>query len=70
MNEFVDEFIGIVNQETEDEVLWQFFLHKVYDKSYQEFIDECKVAKKPEKPVDFETAARDSINILDGFVPE
>lgn len=73
MTEFIGEFIDIVNQETENESIWEFFLHKIYDKSYQDFLAELKQPKQPnqpEKPVDFGTAINESRNILDGFVPE
>ena len=66
--EFIDEFFDIVNQENEDQVMWDYYLHRVFDKSYEEFVNQCK--KEPEKPVDFKAAINNSISILEGFVPE
>jgi len=68
--EFIEELIEIVNQENEDQTMWDIYLHKVYDKTFDEFVRQCKQQKEPEKPVDFETAINNSISILEGFVPE
>lgn len=68
--EFIENLIDIVNEETENETLWDFFLHKVHDKTYQEFLDESKSKPKEEKPVDFGTVINESMNILEGYVPE
>ena len=67
---FVSEFVGILNEENEDKALWEFYLHRVFEKSYSDFISTIKTKKQPEKPVDFEAAINESVNILNGFVPE
>lgn len=67
---FVSDFVGILNEENEDKVLWEFYLHRVFEKSYSEFLATIKTKKQPEKPVDFEAAINESVNILNGFVPE
>lgn len=67
---FVSDFVEILNEENEDKVLWEFYLHRVFEKSYSEFISMIKTKKQPEKPVDFEAAINESVNILNGFVPE
>lgn len=68
--EFVCEFVNIVNAETEEKSLWEFFLHKVFDKSYYEFVEETKHMSETTKLVDFETAIKESYSILENFVPE
>ncbi len=67
--EFIIELVGMVNSEKEENSLWEFFLHRVYDKSYYEFVDEVKRGADQE-PVDFQAAVRESYEILSGFVPE
>ena len=67
--EFVYELVGIVNRENEEKSMWELYLHKVFDKSYYEFVEETKQASRQE-PVDFETAIRQSYEILSEFVPE
>lgn len=36
--EFVIEFIKIKNEETEDQTKWEFWLHKVFDKTWAEYL--------------------------------
>ena len=36
-NEFVQFILNRVAEEKNDTKLWEFFLHKVYDKSFEEF---------------------------------
>lgn len=68
--EFIENLIDIVNEETENETLWDFYLHKVHDKTYQAFLDEIKSKPVEEKPVDFGAVINESMNILEGYVPE
>lgn len=68
--EFIDSLIDIVNEETENETLWDFYLHKVHDKTYQDFLDEIKSKPVEEQSVDFGTVINESMNILEGYVPE
>lgn len=68
-SDFVSELVDIHNEETESKSMWEFYLHKVYDKSFSEFMHEYSTPKQAEKPVDFETAINDSRTILDDFVP-
>ena len=70
LSEFVDEFLDMANKEKEDEVMWEFYLHKVFDESFSDFLNKVNNNKKADESVDFEAALNESINILDGFVPE
>lgn len=72
MYEFVREITAIQNKENENNTLWEFFLHKVYDKSYSEFLQENKVqqAQPEESDIDFETTINSSYSMLQGFCPE
>lgn len=69
-SEFVYALVGIVNDENEEKSMWEFFLHKVFDKSYYEFVEETKQTGKQQEPVDFEAAIKESYEILRDFVPE
>lgn len=37
--EFVDEVIRLKNNELEEKTQWEFFLHKVYDMTFREFLN-------------------------------
>lgn len=68
--EFVTHMVEQVNEEQE----WEFFLHKVFDKSFKEFKD----ALNESQPVqctkmsesEIETTVNESRSILMGFIPE
>ena len=37
--EFVDELIAIHNEEYRDNTLWELWLHRVFDRSYHDFVE-------------------------------
>lgn len=61
-SDFVDEIV----ERVEDEREWEFFLHKVFDKSFNDF----KESVKPREPVDVGTTVQNSFEMLNGFKPE
>lgn len=70
--EFVIDFIKTTNQEMEEKYDWEYFIHKVFDKSYQEFKEEIKTNKENQEmsEQDIETTVQYSMNILNNFNPE
>lgn len=64
-NNYVDDFFGFINEDRE----WEFFLHKVYDKSWSEFSKEIKQSEN-QKPVDLGATIVKSKNMLNNFTPE
>ena len=65
LNNFVDDFIDFVKEDNE----WEFFLHKVYDKSWSEFSDSIKPSDNQE-PIDLGATIKKSKNMLNNFTPE
>lgn len=67
-NEFIDMFC---KQKMEDD-RWEFFLHKVYDKTYTEFCESLQVSQDLQKMSDndLEAVVKNSMNILGNFIPE
>ena len=65
LNNFIDDFFDFVNEERN----WEFFLHKVYDKSWSEFSKEIKQSEN-QKPVDLGATIVKSKNMLNNFTPE
>ncbi len=61
-SEFVDELVTQVADERE----WDFFLHKVFDRSFDDF----KRQITPQKPVNLDTTVQNSFDMLQGFKPE
>lgn len=65
--DFVDHFC---EQKVEDD-RWEFFLHRVWDKSYKEFCDALKVTQDlyAMSDKDIETTVQKSMEILGNFNP-
>ena len=62
---FISDFIGFVREDEN----WEFFLHKVYDKSWGEFSDSIKQSENNE-PIDLGATLTKSKNMLENFTPE
>lgn len=66
---FSDFIVEFINSENEKKA-WEYYLHKVFDKSFDEFkssISSVQNEKVPE--ADLETTIKDSKNILKNFNP-
>lgn len=65
--EFIHNFI---DQKVEDD-RWEFFLHKVWDKTYPEFCEALKNSQQLQtmSEDDIETTIQKSMNILNNFCP-
>ena len=64
LKNFVDDFFDFINEDRE----WEFFLHKVYDKSWSEFSNEMKQSEN-QKPIDLGATLVKSKNMLSNFTP-
>ena len=64
LNNFIDDFLDFVKEDDE----WEFFLHKVYDKNWNEFNDIIKQSNNKE-PIDLGATLMKSKNILNNFTP-
>ena len=69
LNNFIDDFFDFVIEERKEKTEWEFFLHKVYDKSWGEFSDSIKQSDD-HKPIDLGATLIKSKNILNNFTPE
>ncbi len=66
--EYVDEVINFRNTENQEKTQWEYYLHRVYDKTFDEFVKACE----PVKPVtvdmkQIETTVKNSFDILDSL---
>ena len=64
LNNFVDEFFNLINEERN----WEFFLHKVYDKSWSDFVNDIEQSEN-QTPVDLGATLVKSKNMLNNFTP-
>jgi hypothetical protein len=79
LDEFVDDFIRTTNEEIEFEnkekemhMHWDFFLHRVLDQSFKEYMDEIENTKRHQNMSKgiLETTVQHSNDILNNFNPE
>lgn len=65
------EFILEVSDLQKDDVQWEFYLHKIWDKTYKEFTEGLKVEQdnKEMSKEAIETTVKDSLSILASFNP-
>lgn len=65
--EFVASFVNQVNEDDR----WEYFLHKVWDKSYSEFCDALLVTQEQQtmSEEDMEATVKKSMDILGNFNP-
>ena len=68
-SDFISDLIKTINEEQEKKELWDFFLHKVYDKSWKEFVDEINISKE-QKEVDLGATLTKSSEMLINFTPD
>lgn len=66
----MDSFITTYNEEQEEKTLWEFWLHKVFDKtSYADFRDRMKQKTETAAPtqIDLNETVQTSFQMLAGF---
>jgi hypothetical protein len=69
--EFVIELVQMHNEEMEDKTLWDIWLHRIFDKGFDEFKKSLGTHKKAAPTQEeVKSIAMDSKNILAGFVPD
>ena len=69
LSEFIDDLFKFINEEREEKTQWEFFLHKVYDKTWKEFIDSINTSNEQQE-IDLGATLIKSKNMLKNFTPE
>ena len=66
---FIDDLFKLINEEKEEQIRWEFFLHKVFDKSWKEFNEEVN---QPiiDNEIDLGATVVKSRDMLKNFTPE
>ena len=68
LDKFIDDLFKFMEEEKQEQTKWEFFLHKIYDKSWKEFCNEIDVSNV-ENDVDIAETLNNSKNILNNFTP-
>ena len=72
LTEFIQEFVKIRNRELEDQTRWEFWLHKVFDMTFKEFLSKTEQAVETEEVLPDEVlqaTVLESMGIINGFCP-
>ena len=72
LTEFIREFVKIRNQELEDQTRWEFWLHRVFDMTFKEFLSKTEQATETEEVLPDEVlqaTVLESMGIINGFCP-
>lgn len=69
--EFINKFVKTTNEEKDEAKLWEFWLHRVYGKSYNDFKEELKTDSQNQtmSKETIETTVQNSLDILKTFKP-
>lgn len=70
--EFARSLISTVNTEREEKADWDFYLHRVWDMSFEDFLKEKNRGKADQamSTEQVEATVKDSLAILKNFTPE
>ena len=66
---FIDDLSNFIIKEKEEQIQWEFFLHKVFDKSWKEFYNDVTQPINDEK-IDLGATIKKSKDMLKNFTPE
>lgn len=69
--EFVAEFMKIRSEELEEKTMWEFWLHKIYNMTFKEFVDSVQPKDKEIEATVSDEQLKNAVDaskeILDGF---
>ena len=67
--EFVQEVMKIRNQEMIEKARWEFWLHKVFELSFDEYIAKLDGTEEVLSDDEMEATVKESMGIINGFCP-
>ena len=73
LHDFVLEILKTIAEEKVHDARWQYYLHKVFDMSFEEYVQKCEQPQNQEKEMsnqEIGNVINESKMMLDGFVPE
>lgn len=69
LSNYIDDLFGFITEEKQEKTNWEFFLHKIYNKSWKEFCDEISVENSVENNISITDTLIKSKEILNNFIP-
>lgn len=65
----LSDFVTTIWNANDEEMQWQYFLAKIFDKSFAEF-KESLVPQQPVSKQELETTIKESMDMMNTFIPE
>lgn len=72
LHDFVIEILKTIAEEKVHEARWQYYLHKVFDVSFEEYVHRCENSQAQEREMTHEeigNVINESKKMLEGFIP-
>lgn len=69
LSSYIDDIFKFINSENQERTQWEFFLHRVYDESWTDFIERIK-SEENSQTVDLGATLKNSREMLINFTPE
>lgn len=73
LHNFVIEIVTKIAEEKAHEARWQYYLHKVFDMSFEEYVRRCEQSQESESSMTHQeigNVINESKLMLEGFIPE
>lgn len=67
--EFVQEVLRIRNKEMVEQARWEFWLHKVFEMSYEDYLAKIDGTEEVLSEDVMEATVKESMGIINGFCP-
>lgn len=70
LHDFVTEVMKSIVEERDEKIKWEFFLHKVFDKTYEEFLNGVPEEKETSKGMseeEIKNVVNESASLIDLF---
>ena len=70
-SEFVSEFVCTINAENEEQANWDFYLHKIQEGTFNDFVAEMEETKRLQNvsAQSIESSVQTAMDILNNFNP-
>ncbi len=69
LHDFICNFIRFRNEELNEKTQWEYYLHKIYNMSFDDFVKSCSGDAEPEEADmnEIEATVKNSQSILESF---
>lgn len=65
LHDFINHLIETINQENKEKVQWEYYLHRVHDKSYAEYLQSLEpLLDVEEPPINLEQQIKETMDIF------